>query len=706
MPRKIIFRIMLALLLVIALAFIIYVKPIKLEQKIIIVPDDFPTIQEAINNANEGDKIYVRAGVYCENVVVNKTISLVGEDRNVTIIDGGGIGTVVKIENCADASLCNFSIRNSGMEITEYGFPNCGIFVNNADNIKLFNNIVLHNYVGVYLGVSYGILRNNTLKNNKFNFGVLDGLPHDIDPSNTVDGKPIFYLVGQAGVTIPLNAGYVAAINCQNIVVKNLTLENNWEGILFQNTNNSRMENLTLINNYYGVYFIGSSYNALRGNTLINNSFNFGVHGLYLHHFLHDVDTTNTINGKPIYYLVNKTKLWISSETQPVQIGYLALVNSTGCVVENLTFTNNIQGLLFAYVKDSLIRKVILRGNDQGILMISCESNIVVESHIANNGVGILLGQSLKNLLSFNNVTNNHYGISIIHSENNTVSDNNVANNLKDGFYLRMANITSILRNNITMNAVGGVVLASSHFTTIAKNKILGNLYGISGGLESRFNSIFENSIINNHYGIFGGPLGWYAKVFHNNFINNTHQVHGCNYFIWDDGYPSGGNFWSDYNGGDCYRGPYQNETGSDGIGDTPYNIDGDVDRYPLMIPWPFSDIAITDIKFLHVAPNVNETIILGVTVVNRGNSIETFQLGVNFTRLTDPLIGIQNITLTPREIKVVTFKWQPIPGQYIIIAYTSAIINDVDLSNNIKKVYLHVPLNFNLGSSGSPKIF
>jgi len=62
----------------------------------------------------------------------------------------------------------------------------------------------------------------------------------------------------------------------------------------------------------------------------------------------------------------------------------------------------------------------------------------------------------------------------------------------------------------------------------------------------------------------------------------------------WDDGYPSGGNYWSDYNGTDYYRGPHQNETGSDGIGDTPYIFintainranDDNVDRYPLMKP-------------------------------------------------------------------------------------------------------------------------
>jgi outer membrane protein assembly factor BamB len=57
---------------------------------------------------------------------------------------------------------------------------------------------------------------------------------------------------------------------------------------------------------------------------------------------------------------------------------------------------------------------------------------------------------------------------------------------------------------------------------------------------------------------------------------------------VWDDSYPSGGNYWSNYAGTDLYSGPYQNITGSDGIGDTPYIIDANNrDNYPLMQPYP-----------------------------------------------------------------------------------------------------------------------
>jgi nitrous oxidase accessory protein NosD len=62
--------------------------------------------------------------------------------------------------------------------------------------------------------------------------------------------------------------------------------------------------------------------------------------------------------------------------------------------------------------------------------------------------------------------------------------------------------------------------------------------------------------------------------IYHNNFINNTYfPVSSNSQNSWDVGYPRGGNYFSDYKGSDNCSGPYQNETGSDGLGDTPYPL-------------------------------------------------------------------------------------------------------------------------------------
>jgi parallel beta-helix repeat protein len=81
-------------------------------------------------------------------------------------------------------------------------------------------------------------------------------------------------------------------------------------------------------------------------------------------------------------------------------------------------------------------------------------------------------------------------------------------------------------------------------------------------------------------------------KIYHNNFLENTKQVANSGINIWDNGYSSGGNYWSDYTGNDNCSGPYQNETGSDNIGDSPYVIDpSNIDNFPLMKPYvPFEN--------------------------------------------------------------------------------------------------------------------
>jgi len=144
-----------------------------------------------------------------------------------------------------------------------------------------------------------------------------------------------------------------------------------------------------------------------------------------------------------------------------------------------------------------------------------------------------------------------------------------------------------ILANLITNNTYGVWVFASNN--TLSKNTIANcSISGIVMDLGSSDNTISGNNIMNNARGIWL-ILASDNKFYHNNFIDNTQQVHipMSGYAnVWDDGYPSGGNCWTDYTGADLYSGVYQNETGSDGIGDDPYFIDvHNQDDYPLMTP-------------------------------------------------------------------------------------------------------------------------
>jgi parallel beta-helix repeat protein len=163
-------------------------------------------------------------------------------------------------------------------------------------------------------------------------------------------------------------------------------------------------------------------------------------------------------------------------------------------------------------------------------------------------------------------------------------------------------------RDNIVLDGAGrtlqgngtgtGIDLSNRNNVTIQNVQITVfdtgiSLYGCSDCIVAGNNITANNDGINENF-------SQYNLIFHNNFINNTQQAEfetGVQLNVFDDGYPSGGNYWSDYNGTDLRSGPYQNESGSDGIGDSQY-IFGEgkppvwgwwivvQDNYPLTIPY------------------------------------------------------------------------------------------------------------------------
>ena len=149
-----------------------------------------------------------------------------------------------------------------------------GIFITASPNSLIINNTVANQSKwGIYLGYSAeSTLKNNTMKNNRYNFGVTVDYVHDIDDSNTVNGKPIYYWINQQNRHVPTDAGYVAIINSINIEVKNVDLTKNGQGIILVNSANNLVENSNITGHgYYGIYLIDSSYNTVKNNTIASN---------------------------------------------------------------------------------------------------------------------------------------------------------------------------------------------------------------------------------------------------------------------------------------------------------------------------------------------------------------------------------------------------------------------------------------------------
>jgi len=114
-----------------------------------------------------------------------------------------------------------------------------------------------------------------------------------------------------------------------------------------------------------------------------------------------------------------------------------------------------------------------------------------------------------------------------------------------------------------------------------------------------------------------------------------------------------------------------------------------------------FSDIAIANISLSNPNPKINETITISITVSNLGTTTETFELSLNYTRLRDPHIGTQPVTLNPGEALIINFTWAPnIAGRYQILAYTSEIPEDIDPSNNVREITIYVRSQTSIGGA------
>ena len=217
----------------------------------IIVPDNYTTIQGAINNASSGATIFVRKGTYYEHVVINKTITLVGEDRNSTIIDGYETGNVIHIR-ADNVTVKGFTLRNSGMYLYS------GVFVDHSTGSVITNNIVIYNSEGIsLLYSSSNVVCDNTISSNS------DGIYLYSSSSNVVSGNTIF--------------------------------SSNYHGIyLYSSSSNVVSGNAILHNGFAGMSLYYSSSNVVCGNTILSNFPGINVGLLSINNTIYHNNFNNT----------------------------------------------------------------------------------------------------------------------------------------------------------------------------------------------------------------------------------------------------------------------------------------------------------------------------------------------------------------------------------------------------------------------------
>ena len=401
-------------------------------------------IQAAVDASEtlDGHTIQVAAGVFMEHVIVSKSVSLVGESPDATILDGGGVGVVVSV-TANEVEVRNLSIRNGTF----------GVRLQYSNNSRILDN-------KLEIG-SYGIRLYHSL-------------------NSLVAGNQV--------------SGY----------------------------------------SHFGIELDSSGNSTLRNNIMADNKYNFGVDGMSLQDFLNDIDVSNTVNGKPVRYLINQRDLVVDSSSFD-GLGYLGFVNSSNIRVRNLDVEKNIQGVLFAFASNSSISSVNARDNWNGIYVV----------HSFN--------------VSVNDVKSNHnfdYGVKFLNSSLSRAFQNNVDSNGWAGIGLFWSHDSSLDLNEASY-CTYDLHVVSTNNSVISGNTALARPGGYSIALYYSHNNLicrntFEKSLL-------------FAETRNDGSFTPTN--------VWNSDFE--GNHWVSYEGRDADR---------DGIGDSPYAIgENNVDYYPLM---------------------------------------------------------------------------------------------------------------------------
>jgi len=380
-------------------------RTVKAEGAIYINADG--TVEGTDNIQRNGD-IYTFTGNIAGRIVVER-YNIVVEGEGYTL-QGTGAATDGPARNIGIdlAWMRNVTIRN--VSITSFDY---GIRISDAFNNVITGNDITNNGYGIEVILSSSgnsIYENNITANSK------GGIWLDFANGNTISSNQI--------------------------------TNNKPKGIWIYSSSNEIISENYVANNGYGVFIDRSSYATLRNNTMVDNEQNFSVEGTDSNHFVNDVDVSNKVDGKPIYYWVNQHGKTVLSDA-----GYVALVNCTNVTVQNLNILNNKQGILLAYTTNTTINKNTITNTTHAIRLQASSKNTIIENNLTNSSSGIYFCDSSNNTLSKNNIKNNLWGINFDYfNSNNSVVRNLIENNTY-GIYVMESPDNIFLHNTFLNNS-------------------------------------------------------------------------------------------------------------------------------------------------------------------------------------------------------------------------------------------------------------
>jgi parallel beta-helix repeat protein len=533
---------------------------------------------------------WVAGSTYCLNESVNTAGTCMTIDANNIILDCKGY---------------NITGDRTGSDY--------GVSLNSRTNITIRNCWIDSFYYGIYLkNVNNSFIENNTIFNSSS-----DGI--------------LFYWLSSSS---------------NNNTIENNTLRDNGDGIKIRiSDRNNIIRNNLLYNNTGTGMIVAGQGNNFTFNNISGSRYNFYAGGSTYDALDFSVDTSNYVEGKPVYYLKNVNHTEYGASTNA---GGFYCIKCNNVTVRDLNISSNRQGVFFFNTTNSSIINLTIRLMGEGIEFKYSSYNTIANNTIRDNYVdGIQFdkynfyntiinntitnnsqeGMDIDDYNSYNNITSNivrdnggdgivfdsynsynlianntidsnDVGVEIYTGSNNSIVNNVISNILGYGVYFDYNSYDSEISYNIISNCTDAGIYfwgdpSSNH--TVNNNTLRGNKYGIQLDYDTQNVTITNNTIVNNSdFGIYiiGSSNG---SLIYNNYFNNTINAWDTGINDWNitktpgtnivNGDYLGGNYWAGPNG---YTGQ---DTDSDNIGNTllPYNSTNNItnggDYLPLIYP-------------------------------------------------------------------------------------------------------------------------
>jgi parallel beta-helix repeat protein len=357
------------------------------------------------------DKIQRDGNIYAFTDNIYGSITVEKDD---IAIDGAGytlqgaFGTGIELTNRSNVVIKNVEIKACST----------GIYIQGSSFDTILGNTILNNINGIHirdqwLGYHIGS-NNNTVSGNNITSNSGYGIKVERNSEQNI--------ISENTVTKNGEGIYVDHFSCNTTVADNHVTGNEGYGIHIDwYSDNCIITGNYVANNGKGIRINRSGNILLRDNCMEDNEDNFEVSGTSVN----DIDTSNTVYGKPIIYWVEE-----HDKTVPSDAGYVVLVKCENIIVQGLTLANKQDGILLISTRNSRIIRNNIKDCTSGIYLYTHSNNITIAgNNITGNSYGIYLNEGYGNTIYGNNIANNSVGIYVVESELNNVYHNNFFNN-------------------------------------------------------------------------------------------------------------------------------------------------------------------------------------------------------------------------------------------------------------------------------------